>query len=230
MRVIDFMPPRGRGARRGADRRGRRGHRAACGWSSSSASTTARSCRGCAAPRTTRGVAIAGPDALALRTPVAMRGEDLRTVARVHRRSGRADAVRAHVVPVASGDAAGDRSGGGARRDRARSGGSGSAQRSYGGRVARRRDALADHAQGAHVRSPPAGSSPRRRPRCRSRSAAFATGTTATAGCATRRSPSTPCSSAGTTTRRRGATGCCARSPAIPTTSRSCTALPASAG
>ena len=47
--------------------------------------------------------------------------------------------------------------------------------------------ALADGAEGAHLRARPAASSRRRRPRCPSRSAASATGTTATAGCATRR-------------------------------------------
>ena len=47
--------------------------------------------------------------------------------------------------------------------------------------------ALADHAQGAHLRADRRASSPRRPPRCPRASAACATGTTATAGCATRR-------------------------------------------
>ena len=51
--------------------------------------------------------------------------------------------------------------------------------------------------------------------RCPRRSAACATGTTATAGCATRRSRSSRSCAAATTTRRwRGATGCCGPSPA----------------
>ena len=55
------------------------------------------------------------------------------------------------------------------------------------GAVARRRAALADHAEGADLRARPAASSRPPRPRCPSSSAACATGTTATAGCATRR-------------------------------------------
>ena len=52
-------------------------------------------------------VAIAGPDALALRTSVPMRGENLRTVADFTIERGRAEAVRAHLVPVAPRDSAG---------------------------------------------------------------------------------------------------------------------------
>ena len=90
---------------------------------------------------------------------------------------------------------------------------------------------LADHAQGADLRpdrrhrrrAPP--------PRCPRRSAACATGTTATAGCATPPSPCTPCSAPATPRRPRpGATGCCARSPANPTSCRSCTGWRASGG
>ena len=73
-----------------------------------------------------------------------------------------------------------------ARADRGRSGPSGSAAVDVRGRVARRGRPVADHAQGAHVRSRPAASSRRRPPRCPRTSAACATGTTATAGCATR--------------------------------------------
>ena len=60
VRVFDFMPPRGDGAGRRADRRGRRGKRARCARSSSSASTTATSSRGfggsttCASPSPAR--------------------------------------------------------------------------------------------------------------------------------------------------------------------------------
>ena len=49
-------------------------------------------------------------------------------------------------------------------------------------------DPLADHAQGADLRARPAASWPPPRRRCPRRSAACATGTTASAGCATRRS------------------------------------------
>ena len=59
----------------------------------------------------------------------------------------------------------------------------------------------------------------------RSGSAACGTGTTATAGCATRLSRcSRSCARATSTRRATGATGCCARSPARRTTCRSCTA------
>ena len=47
-------------------------------------------------------VAVAGPDALSLRTPVPMRGENLRTVAEFTVEAGAARAVRADVVPVPS--------------------------------------------------------------------------------------------------------------------------------
>ena len=63
------------------------------------------------------------------------------------------------------------------------------------------------------------------------RSAACATGTTATAGCATRRSCSSRCSTPVMRKRRsRGARGCCARPPATPTSCRSCTVCAASGG
>ena len=168
-----------------------RGSRAACrcGWSSSSASTTARSCRGCAESTTAR--YRRSPDRT--RSPCTrrspLRGENLPTVARVHGRGRRARAVRAHLVPVARTDAA-SRS----MPDR-RSTTRASWWREWIGRctlrgpLARGGPPLADHAQGADLRSRPAGSSPRRRRRCRRSSAAFATGTTATAGCATRPSP-----------------------------------------
>ena len=61
----------------------------------------------------------------------------------------------------------------------------------------------------------------------RERSAASATGTTATSGCGMRRSRSPCCSpTATTTTSTTGATGCCARSRATPATCRSCTGSP----
>ena len=91
--------------------------------------------------------------------------------------------------------------------------------------------ALPADAQGADVSSRPAASWPRSPPRCRSRSAARATGTTATAGCATRRTRCRRCSPPATSRRpRRGGTGCCARSPATRASCRSCTASTAPAG
>ena len=55
------------------------------------------------------------------------------------------------------------------------------------------------------------------RRRSRNGSAASATGTTASAGCATPRSPSSPWSARATSTKRKpGTGGCCARPPASP--------------
>ena len=69
-----------------------------------------------------------------------------------------------------------------------------------------------------------AGSSRPRPPRCRSASAASGTGTTASAGCATRRSPCSRSSAQATTTRRaHGATGSSVRSPARPRDHSRCT-------
>ena len=74
-----------------------------------------------------------------------------------------------------------------ARSRRRRSGGELGRRVHLRGGVARRRRPLAHHAEGAHVRADRCGVSPPPPRRCRRRSAACATGTTATAGCATRR-------------------------------------------
>ena len=59
--------------------------------------------RAVGAPRRTSAFApIAGPDALELRTPVELHGEDFTTVARVQRRRGRDGAVHARLSPFAS--------------------------------------------------------------------------------------------------------------------------------
>ena len=83
--------------------------------------------------------------------------------------------------------------------------------------LARGGAALADHAQGADL---PADRRHRRRAddvAARAARRRRATGTTATAGCATPRSPSSRCMDGGYSTRRApGATGCCAPSPARP--------------
>ena len=102
----------------------------------------------------------------------------------------------------------------------------------YDGRVGR----AGPNARSACSRRSPtsrrAASSPRRRRRCRSGSAASGTGTTATAGCATRR-----CTIVALIDRRVSRRGARVAqlavpggSPAIRPTSRSCTAWPASAG
>ena len=132
--------------------------------------------------------AIAGPDGLELRTPIAISGEDLRTVAEFTVARRRTGAVRARLVPVA-------RSAPTPRRRRAAlvsetddEWRAWSAQCVYHGEWRDDGAALAAHARVRSRSSRPAASSPRRRPRCPRRSAARATGTTGTAGCATRRS------------------------------------------
>ena len=72
-----------------------------------------------------------------------------------------------------------------------------SAGSTYERRLARPGAALARSRSRRSPTRRPAASSPRPRRRCPSGSAACATGTTATAGCATRRSPSTRCMGAG---------------------------------
>ena len=89
------------------------------------------------------------------------------------------------------------------RRDRARSGAAWLAAVHVHRPVAGDRRALRDHAEADDVRARPAGWSPRPPPGCRSRSAASATGTTATPGSATPRSRSTPCSGWGSSRRPR---------------------------
>ena len=100
VRVVDCMPPRERAPRPRAHRRGRSRRGRRCGWSSSSASTTARSSRGCAAIDG-GWRAIGGPDALSLRTPVPTCTARISRPRRVHGARGRARAVRAHLASVA---------------------------------------------------------------------------------------------------------------------------------
>ena len=83
--------------------------------------------------------------------------------------------------------------------------------------LAGRGHALADHAQGADLRPDRRASWPRRPRRCPSGSGACATGTTASAGCATPPSPCYALMEAATSTRRApSASGCCARRPGTP--------------
>ena len=220
------------GARHRPDRRGRRGQRPLPLGARRSASTTAASSRGCASAHEER---HARRDRRARRALLPHPGADARRGHAhglgVRGRRGRARPVRPHVVPVARRRSRADRPRAGARRHRellAR------VERGVRGRAAaragRRGAPLAHRAQGAHV---PADRRHRRRADDVAAGVdrlAFATGTTATAGCATRRSR---CSRSCTAPRRRGAAGgagCCAPSRAIRPTSRSCTASPASGG
>ncbi len=174
--------------------------------------------------------AVAGPEGLELFTPVRLSGPRQDLVGALHRRRGRTGAVRARLVSFPRSASRSRRRG---RVDRARPRSTGS-----GGR--RAAPTRASGASRCSVRcspsrrsrsSRPAASSPRRPPRFRSRSADRATGTTASVGCATRRSPSRPSSSAGSNTRRcAGASGCCSPRPAIPPRCRRCTASRANAG
>ena len=180
-----------RSARRRAAGRGRARAGARCAWSSSSASTTARSSRGCA--RIDGGwSAVAGPDALLLRTPVRLRGEDSRRwpSSRCRRATRCRSLLTWHpshepcTPPIDAG-----RDGrttpsvvaGVVRQRRLR-------RRAV---ATRRSRAVAGHAEGPHLRARPAASSPRATTSLPERSAACATGTTGTAGCAT---PPSACS------------------------------------
>ena len=93
VRVIDFMPPRGDRSRRRPDRRGARGQRADADGARAPLRLRRRSCRGCAGSTDDTRIAVAGPDAIALRTPVPLRGENMTHRRRVHGRA-RASASR----------------------------------------------------------------------------------------------------------------------------------------
>jgi hypothetical protein len=134
--------------------------------------------------------AVAGPDALALRSPIQTRGEDLTTVAEFAVGAGEPGAVRAHLARLVRAGAACDRCSPRRRGDRdvvARVVESVRVR----GRVPRRRRAFPHRAEGPHVR---ADRRHRRRgddvpPGAAGMSAEL--GLPATAGCATRRSRST---------------------------------------
>ena len=141
--------------------------------------------------------AVGGPDAVVIRTPVTLKGDELPQPRPLQRRRGRDGAVRADLLPLAP------------RRADARS----TPRRALAetvalvarvggalqlpGPVARPGGALADHPEGADLRADRRRSSRRRPPRCPRRSAARATGTTASAGCATPPSRSTRCMMSG---------------------------------
>ena len=162
--------------------------RCPCGWSCGSALTTARSSPGCAT--TTRQMrAIAGPDSVIFRC-----GVDLH--------ENRSPAWPSLPCPKDSGSRSSSagtlpnnprpapwmRSSSSRRR---RSGGrNGRAAALTRASCARRRDAVADHAQGAELRPHRQHRRGRRPRRCPRNWAASATGTTASAGCAT---PPSPC-------------------------------------
>ena len=109
------------------------------------------SSRGCGGS-TTMLIAIAGPNAVRIDTPVELRGVDLKTVGDVHGRGGRPRAVRPHVVPLApAGPGAGRRrrTRSSARRRTGSSGPAAAATTARGG-AGRQLDL---HAQGPHLRA-----------------------------------------------------------------------------
>ena len=195
-----------------------------------SASTTARSSRGCATS-TASCVAVGGPDALCLRTPVALEGDGIRHVAEFT--STRASGCRScspwYPSHEKSRTRADRRRAAIARTDR-RGGSDWSERVDLRRRVARRGAALgASRSRRSRTRRP-AASSPRPTTSlpewiggvrnwdyryCWLRDATFTLYALMSAGLPRRGDA-------------RGATGCCARSPASPRTCRSCTAPPAS--
>ena len=191
VRVIDFMPPRETKPGHRPDRRGPRGQGRDADGARRSASTTARSSRGSGASTTRRSLAIGGPDGA--RAPHAGRARRRRHDARrrLHGARGRAGAVRARPgtrrtselpQPVDAEQALVETERL-ARVDRAAA----ATTATTATRCTRSLIVLKALTYAADRRR----SSPRRRRRCPSGSAACATGTTATAGCATRRSRST---------------------------------------
>ena len=140
----------------------------------------------------------------------------LRVVRRLHGGGRPAGLVRPHLEPVLRPPAQPGRPG--RRRWRRPSGSGPTGRRSAATRGATATPSSARCSRSRRSPTPrPAASSRPRRPRCPSSSAAYATGTTASAGCATRRSPCRPWSRPATPTRPSpGASGCCGPSPAHP--------------
>ena len=176
-------------------------------------------------------IAIAGPDAVAFRTPVEVRGENMSTVAEFTAQPGERDPVRADVVPVAPRAAARDHARARVRRHVLVLGRVARHECSYSRPLRGGGLPLADGAEGADVR---ADRRPRRRP---DDLAARADRRRPQLGLplllAPRRELRARGAASGTASSRRqarGGAGCCAPSPATRTTSRSCTARPASAG
>ena len=176
-------------------------------------------------------IAIAGPGARPLRTPVELEGAQPAHVRRRSRCARATSAVRPDLVAVARALRRSRRRRGGARRTPWRCWQEWSERCTDEGPLARGRRRSLHHAEGAHLRADrrdrrraddvaPRGA--RRRPELGLPLLLAARRDAHAARVHPRRLHR----------RRRahGATGCCARSPARPTTSRSCTASPASGG
>ena len=159
--------------------------------------------------------AVAGPDQLMLRGPRLPRPSTAATLDEFDVDEGEVLTFSTTWVAVVRDAARADRLGRPDRGDPCRRGGVGRAVQPR--RPARRRSCAA-RLLTLRLLTHERDRRHRRRPHhvaCRRTSAASATGTTATAGCATPRSPWSRCSPPATPRRRgRGATGCCARWPA----------------
>ena len=162
-----------------------------CGWNWSSASTTAGSSPGCT--READGVAghrRAG-HASACTPTVQLQRQGLHDHRRVHRGGGRAR-CRSSSPGTPRTSSPTSRPAAAAATETARNGGGTGRAAATTRAVARAGAALADHPQGADLRPDGRHRGGGRPPRCPSSSAACATGTTATAGCATPPSRCTP--------------------------------------
>ena len=229
VRLIDFMPPRGEAP----DvvrivRASRAGCR--CGWSCGCGSTTAGSC-----PWVLQGRRRAGRGGRPGLVLVAHAGGDPRRGPddgrRVRRRGGRPGAVRVDLAGVPPARAEADRRRSCAAATPRATGAEWLAACTYDGRVAGGGDPLADHAQGADLRSD------RRHRRRRHHVAAGEARRRAQLGLPVLLVARRDDHAAGVDVcglRERGAglaaRGCCGRSPATRPRCRSCTASPASAG
>ena len=174
--------------------------------------------------------ATAGPDSVALWTRMDVHGEGLTSVSEFSITRGPADPVHADVVPLARGPAPPDRPVVHDHDDR-RLVADVVGRVHLRGRVRRRGPAVADHAEGAHLRAD------RRHRRRRDDVAARVARREPQLGLpvllAARRDPDAGVADAWRVPRGGawpGATGCCGRRPATRRSCRSCTARPASGG
>ena len=174
--------------------------------------------------------AVAGPDAVCLRTPVELGAEGGDGVGGVHGLGRRTRPVSPRLVSLARPASRADRP--------VQHGGADGivvagvvGPLHVRGPARRGRAEIADHAEGAHVRADGRDRRRARRRRCRRRSGESETGTTASAGCATARSRWRRwCRPATWRRPSPGATGSSGRSPATRASCSSCTASAASTG
>ena len=168
--------------------------------------------------------AVAGPDALSLWTPVDTRGEDMTTVAEFTVSATEHMSLRPHLVSLPRGCRRAPSTPATPSTTPRAGGRTGPSLSTFEGPVARRRDALAHHPEGAHL---PAHGRDRRRgddvaardPRRRAQLGLPVLLAARRHAHARRRS----CGAATTKRPWPGATGCCGPWPATPPSCRSCT-------